>query len=325
MIRMFLTSAIALLVSTGTALAGGTCTFTSVGSIMQLDGNCMTDESITVPNGMTLDGQGFTITAVDPAGDHFRGGVIENGGALAHVTNLGVTTSGLANACDAGADRLRGILFDGASGSITHSVVSDINQGSSGCQEGNGIEIRNAPFDGTHPATVSVTVQHNVVTDWQKTGILANGDVDVEVSHNKVGSSATQDDLAANSVQFGFGALGAITQNEVGGNEWRGTSFFAASAILVFSANGPDVVNNRIMEGNSDIAIFVVSDNSLVDNNKIHDQGDDNVNSCCDIGIGNYGTDNTVTNNKVRGFDLPIDGPDEGDNKTIPDPNKPGS
>lgn len=45
--------------------------------------------------------------------------------------------------------RLRGILFDGAAGSITHNTVTNINQGASGCQEGNGIEVRNGPFDNT--------------------------------------------------------------------------------------------------------------------------------------------------------------------------------
>ena len=90
-----------------------------------------------------------SITAEDPAVDHFRGAVILNDGATAHVRNLVVTSSGLANVCDAGADRLRGIMFDMASGSIVDNTVTDVNQGPSGCQEGNAIEVRNAPFDST--------------------------------------------------------------------------------------------------------------------------------------------------------------------------------
>src|SRR3712207_8069880 len=50
------------------------------------DLDCMTDTSIVIPNGYTLDGGGHTITAVDPVGGHFVGGVIQNGGATANVT-----------------------------------------------------------------------------------------------------------------------------------------------------------------------------------------------------------------------------------------------
>src|SRR5947208_82886 len=130
------------------ASATTTCVFITVGTTMTLVADCMTDSTIFVPNGFTLDGNGHKITAVDPPLDHFRGAVVKNLGTSANVVNLIVTASSLANVCDAGDDRLRGILFDGASGSITNNNVIDINQGISGCQEGNGIEVRNAPFDG---------------------------------------------------------------------------------------------------------------------------------------------------------------------------------
>ena len=137
---MFVFLAAAVVVLSG-AEAANNCSFTTVGTTMTLDGDCQTDATILVPDGMTLDGNGHTITGVDPAGGHFTGPVVGNGGATAHVTRLGVTVAGLANVCDAGDDRLRGIMFMGASGSITHNEVSDINQGPSGCQEGNAIEV----------------------------------------------------------------------------------------------------------------------------------------------------------------------------------------
>lgn len=300
--------------------AATTCSFTTTGSTMELDGDCTTDETILVPDGFTLDGGGHTITAEDPPGDHFRGAVIANDGSTAHVTKVTVTASGLVNACDNGADRLRGIMFDGASGSITQTTGLGINQGLSGCQEGNAIEVRNAPFDGTHPDTQTVEISHNVVEDYQKTGIVANGDVDVSVAHNQVGASATQENLAANSVQLGFGALGSVSQNQIEGNQWKGTSNFAASAILTFAADAP-IVDRNIVRGNSDIGIFHIGDDATIDNNKVFDEGADHMNSCCDIGIGAFGGENnTVTNNKVRGFDVPFAGFDEGDNKSIPSP-----
>lgn len=236
-----------------------TCTFTDdVGTMTRfLDGDCTTDETLFVPDGWTLDGQGHTITAEDPPGDHFRGAVVQNAGSEAHVTNLGVTASALDNVCDDGDDRLRGIMFDGASGSIIGNDVEGINQGQSGCQEGNGIEVRNAPFDGTHPDTQVVDISHNLVDMYQKTGIIANGDVDVGITNNFVGSARLEDFIAANSVQAGFGAFAAVNNNEIIGNEWDGASSFAATAVLIFSAEDVNVNNNVIRGDGGEIATDV--------------------------------------------------------------------
>jgi len=313
--------AVLTLISVGsgqTALAATTCTFTTAGNTMTLDSDCTTDTTILIPDGFTLDGAGYTITALDPSGGHFVGAVVANAGSTAYVQHLTVTASGLTNTCDGGADRLRGIMFEGASGSITHNTVTGINQGPSGCQEGNAIEVRNAPFDGTHPGTVAVEVAHNTLNDWQKTGIVANGDVNVSIHHNAVGASATQNNLAANSIQLGYGAMGSVTHNNADGNQWKGTSDYAASAILVYLAGTVDISKNNI-GGNSDIGIFAYSDGGTYDNNRVFDDGPDHPNSTYDIGFGNYGN-NTVTNNKVRGFDTSYENVSDGKNKAIPGP-----
>ena len=273
-----------------------------------------------IGDGYTLDGAGFTITAVDPAAGHFTGAVVMNAGTAANVMNLTVTASGLANVCDAGADRLRGIMFEGASGVISKSTVTGINQGPSGCQEGNAIEVRNAPFDGTHPNTVTVELSHNVVSDYQKTGIVANGDVEVFVSHTTIGASATQENLAANSLQLGFGATGTVTLNTIEGNQWMGTSNYAASAVLIYSADGVVFTKNHI-RGNSEVGIYVFGNDGMFDKNIVVDEGQDHINADYDYGIGNWGVGNTFTKNKVRGFDDPydlvdVDGPDK--NKVLP-------
>ena len=179
----------------GLSLASSTpattnCNFVfSGGQYMDLRNNCTTDGTILVPNGYELRGYNHTITAIDPPGGHFVGAVVKNGGAVASVTRLKVTTSGLDDVCDAGDDRLRGIMLDGASGRISFNTVTNINQGQSGCQEGNAIEVRNAPFDGTHPGTKTVLVNENTVFDYQKTGIVANGDINVNINHNDLGAS----------------------------------------------------------------------------------------------------------------------------------------
>lgn len=284
--------------------------------VVRLTGDITTDDTILIPEGYTLDGNGHTITGKDPVGGNFKGAVVGNAGTVAHVTDLFVTVDSLANVGQAGADRLRGIMFEACSGTITGCFVMGINKGASGHQEGNAIEIRNAPFDGTHPDTQVVEVSHTTVVDYQKTGIVANGDVDVTIQHNSVGASATQANLAANSIQIGFGGKGTVVHNRIDGNQWLGASDFAATAVLLFDSAPGTVVSQNIIQGNSDIAIYAGADGVVADNNKLFDNGEDG--GHYDIGIGDYGTGNTITNNKIRGFDTPIDGADLGTNKAIP-------
>lgn len=298
------------------APAATTCTFSTSGTTMALDADCTTDETIGVPDGIELNGRGNSITAVDPAGGHFKGPVVGNEGATAYVTNLMVNTDNLDNVCDSGSDRLRGIMFVEASGSIIGNTVSNINQGASGCQEGNAIEVRAAPFDNTATGTYIVEIAHNYVDSYQKGGIICNGDVDCSIHHNTLGASATQENLAANTVQLGFGARGVVEHNHIAGNQWLGPSNFAATAVLVFSASSAVVQKNNI-GGNADVGIFIIGDGFLIDNNRVFESGKDGPNG--DYGLVNFGTDNEFTNNKVRGYATPAEGDTDG-TKVIPSP-----
>jgi len=194
--------------------------------------------------------------------------------------------------------------------------VTGVNKGASGCQEGNAIEVRNAPFDGTHPATKAVTIKNSQIDRYQKTGIVANGDVNVQILNNQLGASATQANLAANSIQLGYGATGSVMHNNVDGNQWLGASNYVATAMLIYAADGVNVSQNNI-RGNSDVGIYIFGKNGVYDNNKVFDDGPD---GSYDVGIGNWEDGNAVTNNKVRGFDFPYDGVTGGKNKVIPGP-----
>ena len=249
---------VGIIYATGVA-ANAACSFTTAKKTMTLNGNCTTTASIVVPSGYTLDGGGYTITANDPLGDHFRGGVIQNGGAVANVTNVTVTAAGLADICDGGADRLRGILFDGASGSITNVKVLNINQGASGCQEGNGIEVRNF---GSSTTTIRVTIDGNTVTNYQKNGITANGDTDATITNNVVQGAGPVSYIAQNGIQVGFGATAMVKRNAVSGNEYTGSSTVATGILLVAGpfygsdySVGDQIDSNTINE--NDVGVYV--------------------------------------------------------------------
>lgn len=299
----------------GPVQAATTCTFTTIGTTMTLDASCTTDSSIVVPDGFTLDGAGFTITAVDPPGGHFTGAIVTNGGDEAYVMNLTLTASGLANVCDSGAARLRGIMFEGASGAITENTIAGVTQAGSGCQEGNSIEVRE--FGGGGPRTVEIA--HNDLTGWMKTGIVVNGDVVGDVHHNRIEASANQANLAANSVQFGFGSTGWLTNNQIAGNQWCGASDYVATAVLIYLSNGVSIRHNNL-DGNADVGIYGYANGLTIDNNRVFD--DASIADCndygYDYGVVSDGTGNTVTNNKVRGYDTPYDGVTGGNNKTAP-------
>ncbi len=235
------------------------CTFTVSGTTMTLDGDCTTDTTILVPDGFTLNGAGHTITAIDPSLGHFVGGVVSNGGAAANVKNLTITTSGLVNVCDAGANRLRGILYDGASGAVTNNTVLNINQGASGCQEGNGIEVRNF---GSSPVRNRLRIENNTVLNYQKTGIVANGNVDANITDNVVGGAGPVGYIAQNGIQVGFGATASVMRNQVSGNSYTGSSTVSGGILVVGGpfyggdfCVGVQIVQNTGM--NNDVGVFL--------------------------------------------------------------------
>ncbi len=231
----------------------GRCAFSDSGTTRTLLGDCSTDTTVEVPGGWTLDGAGHAISAFDVAGDHFVGAVVANGGAVAHVTDLTVTAYQLVDQCDAGDDRLRGILLDGAAGSVTDSRVVDIDQGSSGCQEGNGIEVRNAPFS-TGGVDVAATITGNEVTGYQKTGILANGSVNVTVRDNVVTGIGPTDVIAQNGIQIGFGATGLVRGNVISGNVYTGSDL--ACGLLLIEADGVKQQANTFFGNERDVCNF---------------------------------------------------------------------
>ena len=164
-----------LLTGFSAAQAANTCSFQTVGSVMNLTGDCTTNSTILIENGQTLDGRNYTITAVDPSPDHFRGAVVKNAGSVANVVNLRITATDLSNVCDADDDALRGILFAGASGSIYGNTISNLNQGASACPEGNAIEVQNFKTGADDPPQQTVEITSNRVSGFQKTGIVCSG------------------------------------------------------------------------------------------------------------------------------------------------------
>ena len=174
------------------------------------------------------------------------------------------------------------------------------------------------PEDGSFVLTGEIS--GNTISVYQKGGITVNGgNASAIVKNNEVDGANLSTVTAANSVQFGYGATGLVTHNNIGGNQWCGAGDWSATAVLLYNSGSVDVIQNNI-RGNSDIGIYAWASNSILDNNKIFDEGTDCKYLVDDIGLYNESSDNTITNNKVKGFVESYYGVDGGKNKVIPGP-----
>jgi hypothetical protein len=225
--------------------------------------DCITDQTIVVPQhagGTVFEGNGKSITAVDPAGDHFKGAVVEAeaGPDTITVQNLTVKTQNLVDACDAGDDRLRGILFEGVSGAITDNTVTDLEQGptgQSGCQEGNAIDVRNTAGVTPRP---NVTISGNDVSDYQKTGIIATLSTVTTITNNIVTGDGSIAYIAENGIQVSFKATAKLVGNDVSLNNYSPPKVVACG-LLIYKAGG---VSGATKSG----LAFVKADNNFHNN-----------------------------------------------------------
>ena len=161
------------------------------------------------------------------------------------IKNTTVQASNLRTACDDGVDRLRGILFDGARGTITNNVVTNVEQSPNGdgCQEGNAIEVRNAPFTKAG-ADLSVVITNNMITQYQKSGIVANGWVAATIRNNSVTGDGPVNFIAQNGIQVGFAATAVVKMNTSSGNYYTPKSDLACE-FLIYQADGVSASGNN--------------------------------------------------------------------------------
>jgi hypothetical protein len=221
------------------------------GDLYTLTADVSTTDTITMPNDATLDGAGHTITAVEDAGTpNFPGPVLvsasgDGTGAPAEldVKNLHITTQGFENGSNSGG-ALAGIVMTRAGGSLTNVTVDGISHGN-GVQEGNGIAIRNRmDASNTNVPRARVVLNNIEVTNFQKTGLLLDGNLTFSVNHAHVGQGAgpqgqPNPTIAANSLQISRGASGTLTDSRFELN-----SHEQATGVLLYNAHNVDF--NRV-------------------------------------------------------------------------------
>lgn len=297
--------------------AASDCSFSSVGRTLRLRADCTTDSTIVVPQGVTLDGKGHTITAVDPPGGHFVGAVVENGGNVAHVRRLTISANGLTEVCDGGAAALAGIAFRSASGSITNSNVLHLNQGASGCQEGHAIVVNH---DG--PRRHRVTISGNMLSDYQKGGIFVSGNVSATIRDNVVTGNGPIDYIAQNGIEVAWGARARVQSNAVSDHSYAGAGWVATGILIIGGGGfgtcdgeecpyttGVRVLENVVVDNDIGIGLQNLDAQLLPPSDHTHNRVVENVVSngaltngaLTQVGILVYGTHDFVIRNAVTG------------------------
>jgi hypothetical protein len=140
-----------------------------------------------------------------------------------HVNLAGLTVDGsqVAASVNGCSDNLVGVLYQGkthgVSGALTGVHVENTTPANSGCGAGQGIFVQ---AGSTGVGTASVSIAHASVSRYGKNGITC---IDLGVTCTITRSTITTSPtslVAQNGIQVGFGAVGAVAHNTIGGNDW---------------------------------------------------------------------------------------------------------
>jgi hypothetical protein len=174
---------------------------------------------------------GIPMTAAQVGGNVT--GSLDAGGCNIGVYYDGTVPGNVTGATIFGANYF-GVVVNGDAGTpsvnVTGSTIRDIGESpltGQGSQHGTAIYYR--AFGGSASGTIS----NNTVTNYQKNGITTSGNVSATVSNNTVTGQGPVSWIAQNGIQFGYGAKGTVTGNNVSGNAYTGSNLASSGGILV--------------------------------------------------------------------------------------------
>lgn len=296
----------------------GVGTIASDGSVSgTVDGNCETfampagtATHYCLPTGFMKDG--MNLTARQIGGDVT--GTLDATGCNIGVYYDSAHTGNVTGGTVFGANYF-GVVNDGTSVDVTNSTVRNIGEVHfNGTQHGVGVYY-------THGATG--TISGNTVNQYQKGGIVADGDgTVVTVSHNIVTGLGAVDFIAQNGIQVSRGATGTVQLNTVSNNEYSGANNASSGGILVFGGCG-NPVSAHVEVGkntltNNDVGVYAVNYNAActaatttstkenIHNNVISKDADTNVSGNgspqgYQAGISDTGKGDNIHNNTISG------------------------
>jgi Putative Ig domain len=285
------------------------CAGTTSGTTFTLSANCDTTAPLTVPDGVTVNGAGHTITAHDSGTAHFSGAVLTNAGTTMNTEDLTIQGTGFAVDCTVGS--LMGIFYNDAGGAVSGVTVEGITQ-HDGCPLGQGIRA-----NATLGTARTVAITNTVVSDYQKGALVASGKMTMNVSASTLGPpDRTAPSLlpSQNGVQYGgtgvnSGAGGKMTDSVIYGSGF-GNASDQGTAVLLFGASGVTLSTDTITGAGTDYGVDVASNSTgvLITRNDIGRTAPDSPDT---LGTGVFveaGSSATVTCNTFSGWTTDVSG-----------------
>ena len=269
-LTLFVSSAVitpaVLLTDVGVASAAPTCALPApVGGVITLTADCDTTVPLTIPDGVTLNGAGHTITAHDVTPGSFNGAVVTNAGTSMNVENLTIMGTGFTQTQPVGScgrAALYGIWFNGAGGSVTNVTVTGITEGSN-CQVGRAIV-------GNGTAGQTLTITGTTVSDYNKDAMHAYG-MTMNVSDSTIDPPASLKGITGqNGLVYQDGASGTTSDSTIFGSGY-GNANNANTAVLLFGATNVTLSGDTITGDGTDIGVAVAANSTgaVIDGNQI--------------------------------------------------------
>lgn len=250
------------------AAALGSCDVTIAGLVYTLTSDCQVTTAIDVPDGVTLDGAGYTITAVETPALRYAGLAVlrsavgdASAAAVMNVKNLHIETNFTVGGNSGG--ELYGILMENAGGTIDNVTVDGISHGN-GVQEGKAIMARNLVSP-----VADLTITNSSITRFQKSGLYIKGNIKFDVSGLSVGRGSgpngeANDGIAANGVTILNGAHGSLTDSQVAPNYYKLPADTSATGILIMDSGKVTLARNIVSSAKGNVGVYVYGSSSDV-------------------------------------------------------------
>jgi parallel beta-helix repeat protein len=148
--------------------------------------------------------------------------------------------------------RCYGVEWIDSTGTVSANTVTGVKVGA-GTGAQTGVGIRASARSGK---TTSVTIDHNVVSAYQKNGMVITGQyggtVSATVDTNTVTGFGPINFIAQNGVQVSDGASATVSGNNISGHDYTGSSWSATGILVIQAADGVVISGNNVhdnMEG----------------------------------------------------------------------------
>ncbi len=223
-------------------------------------------EQLVIKRRVTIRGVGTPF--VTPAGMAANATDLQSGGPLAAVVVVEATATlrglridagmnGLSAlpACDPAMPQLVGVFFRNAGGTVRDSEIVNValDDLHTACDRGIAVLIQGDGATSSH-----VSLRSNQLTEYQRAGVVANGNgINVDIRGNQV-VGAVKFDLTQNGIQIGYGARARVVRNDVRKNavplDSAGCAFDGGE--LFFQADGGLIARNTFTGNAAGIAVM---------------------------------------------------------------------